>query len=926
MATIDTTASGRLTSVEHESGDTINVLHAMTMLDGDDVSDATVSQGSADGTIAVSGRCKLGAIHAGMFGVDVVTVADGGTLFAGDGYGGNGSNGTNGNGSEAGTDGLDGSTAIALSAGAAAHIANAVGGNGGNGGDGTDEGRPGGNGGNGGHAVRFLGLGEAGEHCLLVITGTSTAGTDGTMGGGDAPGNYGDGATAIGTGVESIASDTNMPCDVRYGQPIPDLAASSVHMSDGVMLAYQVAAYTSVANVLYGVDRGDGQTGTCHVPTASQTVIGVPVGVSDVGTFTHTSDYDLKTNYSDPGITHVEDGVSYTYEGNTLTGTLLDSGSVDMDDYVLKTAVVSPEYVASGHRPYTGSDNVGSFPYLSYASSVSQNTIVDMLAEASKLLSNLATCSTSWIVAWFDHYATAAKGINTLWPELGTAVTSLSGLQESCESFSSSVLALCQAVIISTAERTTGKEELSLTDALRVHFAMFKSSGLYAATPTLGYAISPSSANTGDIVVAASLLNGYGRPAYFAYAEDFTVVSSNASSAVSTESTVTSVSLTFASNTPAVATSDATWPQGSGASVAVTASASNNILTNGSFDDVAEMISSPCPNGWFLASGTLGTDVKLTNVPVQQIAMTGTYTPGTNLSVLGFWQIKHKAINGNTYITDRLAVGAAAAVVQSALRQLPGLDEVTVTSTFGDTSATYAVTFSGYRGSPELLAVVPPADAAVTFAVTATETGSVATYSTRAVQLPFGATEGTALCQLVSLGRDTVYFFSAKVRAVGTITAGEIVIDISDGIDGAAAEDSSGNAASHSIDASQVSISQHDTVVFSFRVSPLHEGPLYARIRVKSNIVATNAAAADGIYIDEASIVAGTQLYAGGPCVVGIFGKDPPSGTNTWTLSVTNNREGRLLDTLNRACDLVSLGVLPPTSGTTAIAESRWQL
>lgn len=82
-------------------------------------------------------------------------------------------------------------------------------------------------------------------------------------------------------------------------------------------------AYIPVASdVRYGVNI-DATTGTCVVPTAGNTKTGVSVDVAGTGT------YDGSDRWTDPGVSHVELGVSYKANSltNNKTGTLTSTST-----------------------------------------------------------------------------------------------------------------------------------------------------------------------------------------------------------------------------------------------------------------------------------------------------------------------------------------------------------------------------------------------------------------------------------------------------------------------------------------------------------------------------------------------------------------------------------------------------------------------
>jgi hypothetical protein len=93
--------------------------------------------------------------------------------------------------------------------------------------------------------------------------------------------------------------------------------------------------------------------------------------------------------------------------------------------------------------------------------------------------------------------------------------------------------------------------------------------------------------------------------------------------------------------------------------------------------------------------------------------------------------------------------------------------------------------------------------------------------------------------------------------------------------------------------------------------------PVYLRIRISNPIPA-----GDSVYIDEVAVVAGTELYDGGPYVAVFSGVTPAVVEDDWVLTATNDRGGEWQTMYNRAFDMVGKGFLLPTSGTTLLPDS----
>ena len=87
-----------------------------------------------------------------------------------------------------------------------------------------------------------------------------------------------------------------------------------VGCSNGIALS----SYATAANVIEGVDRGDGTLGTYHEATTEEVQDGVLFGPSS----SYEGTYDPITgNYTDPGVSNVINDTSYTFAADEKTGT-----------------------------------------------------------------------------------------------------------------------------------------------------------------------------------------------------------------------------------------------------------------------------------------------------------------------------------------------------------------------------------------------------------------------------------------------------------------------------------------------------------------------------------------------------------------------------------------------------------------------------
>ena len=138
-----------------------------------------------------------------------------------------------------------------------------------------------------------------------------------------------------------------------------------------------------------------------------------------------------------------------------------------------------------------------------------------------------------------------------------------------------------------------------------------------------------------------------------------------------------------------------------------------------------------------------------------------------------------------------------------------------------------------------------------------------------------------------------------------------------DGIGGNITADKAGNLNQLRIDGQSI-YNQHFSKFFSFRLKRDTTLLVYLRISMFSAW-----ADGDSLYIDEVAVVAGTELYDGGPWVAVFSGKTSAVLDDHWHLVSTNDRAGEFQTWFNRAFSTASKGMLLPTvnKGGTAIGD-----
>jgi hypothetical protein len=462
----------------------------------------------------------------------------------------------------------------------------------------------------------------------------------------------------------------------------------------------------------------------------------------------------------------------------------------------------------------------------------------------------------------------------------------------------------CQNLVIQWAAEQTPQPDTTLTTALKYLLGQMLSGGWYVTANAITLAVVPAGGNHGDPALATSPLRGDGAVAEHSLAETITAV-------VTSDASATNPTLTFTGQPAQRDRLAADWPLGSGIAPAVGAVYSgNSLLSNGSFD-AASGLDANLPDQWILQVGTSGTSLLLTPVPVFTITIANTPTSGT-------WEIDWQNAAGITRSTLPLAYNATA--VQSALRTIRGLEQVTVTSTGTSPDFIHTITMTGVPGEPSLFTVVnnllgstsPPFPTITPAVVTA---GSVGAYRGRALELlSVGSSPDlTALYQPLTLSVDRVYFVHVRLRASGAIAAGQLRIELVDGINGSVISDDAGNANQLLITAATIPTGSHAAYTASFRLPKAAQQPVYLRLRV-----ATAFTAGCSVFVDEMVLVQGTQLYTGGPFVAVFSSTTAAVAGDQWTLTVTNDRAGKLQEWFNRVFGMAELGLLLPVSGGTS--------
>jgi hypothetical protein len=532
-----------------------------------------------------------------------------------------------------------------------------------------------------------------------------------------------------------------------------------------------------------------------------------------------------------------------------------------------------------------------------YEASGDQAGIFNILAKAFKAIETLNTARLTTVPdkvkAFIDRYKLKDTDLATdqmldgvsssveLWAGSGSTLTGQ--LVASLETF------LNNEVVADDPAATN-----TLLDSLTRIIDQMEDQGLYVESSSVSASLATGGSNTGDPAIVFTLLTGTGKTEAHLIAEDI---------AVTTAITGTTTSIVFSGEESESDLIRETWPLGSGATIGITPG-QGNIVSNGDFETAT---TTNIPDDWTITTGTVGTNIALTPYEVQTIVIAGTPTGGA------YWLSWNDGTN--TQATYELTYDASSSDVQTALRTIPGLEGVTVESSGTSPDLTHTVTFFEANGNPAQLTSISALTGGTPTITHATTTSGVSgSYTGRALALQ--GTASAALMQSLELIADTSYLLHARMRADATMAAGTVSFQLIDGIGGNVLTDSASANNSIPVTCASLSGSVHTSHSGRFAIKPTQTGPVYLRIS------AASIPAGRTVYIDDVQMIAAESIYNGGPSVAVFPGRLVSSSTDTWTLTVTNDRAGSIQEWFNRVFAMADLGLLLPTSGSTQIPDS----
>jgi hypothetical protein len=344
----------------------------------------------------------------------------------------------------------------------------------------------------------------------------------------------------------------------------------------------------------------------------------------------------------------------------------------------------------------------------------------------------------------------------------------------------------------------------------------------------------------------------------------------------------------------------------------VAASAANRVA-NGTFadeDDNAEYL----PEYWIASEAQLGATLQITDVEVQTVTVNGTPEGG-------FYSLKFTDSDNREYWTDPLSFDASGAAVQSALQSLPFLGSVTVTTTGTSPNFTHSVVFYGVPNPHELdydnQLTTDSSGGSPSITIDTVTPGAVEVMrGDRALEFIGDGSEETAIHTVVALSGRAVYCVALWALCDIAPAAGEMTVDLIDGIDGDVIEDDEGNANSFTVDLTSLGTypEPHTGI---FRTPAFVPPRIYLRLKLT-----TPLSAGTSLFLDEVILTAMTELYTGGPFVAAFTGAKNFRVGDTAEITVLNNREGQLHEWLHRLLNLGGSRIVFPTDSTGTLDDS----
>lgn len=506
----------------------------------------------------------------------------------------------------------------------------------------------------------------------------------------------------------------------------------------------------------------------------------------------------------------------------------------------------------------------------------------------------------------FEKLTTTEALANTI-AGLPSALTQYRG---SGASLAGALQTYARQLLIEMADADTPLPAKTLTEALKELIRQMLDNSASVDASSVTVAATAGGSNNGDGVLIVSKKRGDGLVQENALAETIAVkVISDASPANAT--------LQFSGEEAEGNRLSDAWPRGSGCSRQLSAvSAAASLLANGDMEDEDDV--ADAPDDWIVSVGTIGTTLKMTNVEIQTVVISGTPTAGS-------YVLHYTNPASKVQTTIPLAYNATSSAVQAALRLLKGLESVSVAQSGSAPNYTHTITFTGAGGNVTQLTSTSSLDTG-SIAHNTTSAGTAQVFAgSKALEFDSNGSQLTTINQkLTTLKANTAYAFSLWAIADVIPAAGVVTIDLVDGIGGSVIADVQGANNSFTFNAADLLTTwQHISELVSgecvFRTPAVVPPLVYLRIRISTAISNTTS-----MFIDHAALTEMSELYAGGPLVAAFSGRYDLKNGDSWEIVVANDRAGEVQEWYQRNFDMSGLGLLLPSnaSGSETIPDS----
>ena len=463
----------------------------------------------------------------------------------------------------------------------------------------------------------------------------------------------------------------------------------------------------------------------------------------------------------------------------------------------------------------------------------------------------------------------------TLFTQLGKAAWAAKQAEEVTDLVATgahqALFAAARQNLIDTVEVDNPQPDQSLPTALRELIRQMAAASESLEASAVSSSVSAGAGNVGNGSIIVGLRHTTGVALVHAYDEDLEAIAQPGGS------------LLVAGERLLYQPADYGWPSGSGRSTILADVQDENLLSNWTFEE-ADAVATTHPDGWTLASGS-ASGVVLSSVEVQRIVVSGPPTAGYYVLI---WVDSF----GESHRTAPLAYNATGAQVQAALRDLPELGAIEVSTTGTTPNYTHDITFSEAPNPTQLTSDNQTTGGTFTHS-TPTAGSASAKRGARVVTLT-----NAGIQQPVALEPNTVY------AVLAYSSSAVVTVALVDGVGGSVLTDDAGNSLTFTGGAAGWQSGMFATP----RTIPQQP---YLRI------TATTAAAVDRIVLAPAQ-----QLYPGGPWLAQYNGLVAWSPDDRLTVAITNNRAGELNEWANRAWGLADLGLYLPVSGSPTQADS----